>query len=190
MELPTMKYEMTGLEPALSSEVLEFHYGKHFNGYINNVNRLTDNKVTFDNLLETIMTAEGGLFNNAAQVFNHKFYFEGMTGDKARKEEPTGALMEMIVRDFGSFEEFKALFSKAAATHFGSGWAWLVEKAGKLEIVTTHDAGHPVREGLGKPILTCDVWEHAYYVDYHNARAEYIKNWWSVVDWEVAEAQL
>ena len=158
--LPDLPYPIDALEPFISARTLEFHHGKHHQAYVNNVNGLIPG-TAFENasLEEIIMKAEGGIFNNGAQVFNHTFYFEQFSTDGCR--EPKDALKEAIVADFGSVGSFMEQFSKAAATLFGSGWAWLVQnQAGKLEIVQTSNAGCPLREGK-KPLLTCDVWEHA-----------------------------
>ncbi len=162
--LPALPYAPEALEPYISTRTLEFHHGKHHQAYVNNVNNLIPG-TPFENatLEDIILKAEGGIFNNGAQVFNHTFYFEQFSPDACH--EPTGDLKTAIERDFGSVELFFDQFNKAAATLFGSGWAWLVVNSnGKLEIVQTSNAGCPVRDGK-KPLLTCDVWEHAYYLD-------------------------
>ncbi len=183
-ELPQLPYALDALEPHISQKTLEFHHGKHHQAYVNNLNNLIPG-TEFENAdLETIIKkADGGIFNNGAQVWNHTFYFNQFSPDGGG--EPTGALAEAINKSFGSFEAFKDEFSKAAATLFGSGWAWLVKKDdGSLEIIKESNAGNPIRNGL-TPILTCDVWEHAYYLDKQNKRPDYIADFWKVVDWNV-----
>ncbi len=175
---------MDALEPYISAATLGFHHGKHHQAYVNNVNNLIQG-TPFEQatLEEIILKSDGGIFNNGAQVFNHTFYFEQFSPEGCR--EPKGALKEAIERDFGSTEEFTAQFNKAAATLFGSGWAWLViNPEGKLEIVQTSNAGCPLRDGK-KPLLTCDVWEHAYYLDKQNLRPRYIEDFWKVIDWKI-----
>ena len=182
-ELPKLPYEMNALEPYISSETLDFHYGKHHATYVNNLNKLVVG-TAFENasLEEIIKKAEGGIFNNGAQVWNHTFYWNCLSPNVG--QEPTGALLNAIKSDFGSLEAFKDKFSTAAATLFGSGWAWLVKgKDGKLEIVQESNAGNPLRNGI-EPIMTCDVWEHAYYIDKRNRRPAYIEDFWKLVDWE------
>jgi superoxide dismutase, Fe-Mn family len=181
-ELPALPYSRDALAPHISNETLDFHYGKHHQTYVTNLNKLVEGTPWAGKSLEEIVKgAEGGLFNNAAQVWNHTFYWHGLSPKGGG--QPAGKLAEAIVRDFGSFEKFKADFTNAAATLFGSGWAWLVkDAAGKLSIVAMSNAGNPLRDGK-TPLLTCDVWEHAYYVDYRNARPKYIDAFWSVVDW-------
>ena len=187
IELPKLPYEMNALEPHISQKTLEFHYGKHHNGYVNNLNKLIAG-TPFENksLEEIVKTAQGGMFNNAAQVWNHTFYWNCMTPNP-KKTVPTGKLMDAIVRDFGSFDAFKEKFINACVTLFGSGWAWLVaDKEGKLSIVQTSNAQTPLTEGL-KPLLVCDVWEHAYYLDYQNLRANYVNEFWAIINWEFVE---
>jgi Fe-Mn family superoxide dismutase len=183
-ELPTLPYALNALEPHISSKTLEFHYGKHHQAYVNNLNNLVAG-TKFESLsLETIvLEADGGVFNNASQIWNHTFYFNSFSPKGGG--EPTGALSEAITKNCGSFAEFKEKFSKASATLFGSGWAWLVKKPdGGLDIIQESNAGNPLRKGL-TPILTCDVWEHAYYLDYQNRRPEYIESFWKIIDWNV-----
>jgi len=184
--LPPLPYGLDDLSPAIGRQTLEFHHGKHHQAYVNNLNSLIKGTRFADSDLETIVKeSDGGIFNNGAQVWNHTFYFEAFA--KNPKGEPTGPLAERIGRDFGSFGNFKEAFSKAAATLFGSGWAWLIKDAyGNLEIVQESNAGNPLRTGL-KPLLTCDVWEHAYYLDYQNRRPDYINAFWSLIDWKVVE---
>ena len=187
IELPKLPYEMNALEPHISQKTLEFHYGKHHNGYVNNLNKLiAGTPFESKSLEEIVKTAQGGMFNNAAQVWNHTFYWNCMTPNP-KKTAPTGKLMDAIVRDFGSFDAFKEKFINACVTLFGSGWAWLVaDKEGKLSIVQTSNAQTPLTEGL-KPLLVCDVWEHAYYLDYQNLRANYVNEFWSIINWEFVE---
>lgn len=183
-ELPKLPYDFAALEPHISSKTFEFHYGKHHQAYVNNLNNLLPGS-KFENAdLETIVReAEGGIFNNGAQVWNHTFYF--MQFSPTPSTAPTGKLAEAINQSFGSLSAFKEQFAKAGATLFGSGWAWLVvNKEGKLEITQESNAGNPMRKGY-KPILTCDVWEHAYYLDYQNRRPDYLQSFWNVVDWKV-----
>jgi len=185
-ELPKLPYEMNALEPNISAKTLEFHYGKHHQAYITKLNNLIPGTKFENASLETmIMEAEGSIFNNAAQVWNHTFYFSGLKLDKS--SEPQKQVDSAIKSSFGSYTEFKDAFTKAAATLFGSGWVWLVKNAeGKLEIIQESNAGNPLREGL-KPILTCDVWEHAYYLDYQNKRPDYLNAFWNLIDWDVVE---
>ena len=184
--LPELPYALDALNPHISRQTLEFHHGKHHLNYVITLNTLIPGTRFEDATLETmIREADGAIFNNAAQVWNHTFYFEAFSPKP--QGEPTGVLLDAIVRDFGSFDVFKEQFTKASLTQFGSGWAWLVVNAeGKLQIVQESNAGNPLRNGL-KPLLTCDVWEHAYYLDYQNRRADYLKEFWTLVDWAVVE---
>ena len=186
--LPELPYALDALNPHLSRQTLEFHHGKHHLNYVNTLNTLIVGTRFEDASLETmICEAEGAIFNNAAQFWNHNFYFDAFAPNP--KVAPTGELLKALERDFGSFDAFKEQFTKAAATLFGSGWAWLAKNAeGKLVIVQESNAGNPLRNGL-QPLLTCDVWEHAYYIDYQNRRADYIKEFWALVDWAVVEAR-
>lgn len=182
--LPKLPYSNDGLEPVISENTINFHYGKHHQAYVNNLNNLIPG-TEFENasLEEIILKAEGGIFNNGAQVWNHTFYFMQFNPDGCH--EPKDELKAAIESKYGSFEAFKEAFTKAAATLFGSGWAWLVvNKNNDLEIVQTSNAGNPMRDGM-KPLLTCDVWEHAYYLDKQNARPKYIEDFWKIVDWKV-----
>lgn len=192
--LPPLPYPLTALAPHISEETLKFHHGKHHQAYVDNLNKLlaAADKPTEKQTLESlIMTATGPTFNNAAQIWNHTFYWKSMKPASSDANLPQGKVLELIKRDFGSFDEFKTKFSAAATGHFGSGWAWLVlDSKGILKIVQTHDAAHPLREQLGSPVLVCDVWEHAYYVDYRNARAKYVEAWWGLVNWEFANANI
>ena len=182
-ELPQLPYAMDALQPYISKETLEYHYGKHHAAYVNNLNKLVEGtEFAGTSLEEIVKKASGGIFNNGAQVWNHTFYWNCMSPEGSR--EPSGAMLNAIKSDFGSFEEFKDKFSVAAATLFGAGWAWLVKTdAGKLEIVQESNAGNPLTKGL-EPIMTCDVWEHAYYIDKRNRRPAYIDDFWKLVDWE------
>lgn len=183
-ELPKLKYAPTALEPYISKQTIDFHYGKHHQAYVNNLNNLIAG-TEFENatLEEIIMKSSGGIFNNGAQVWNHTFYFDQFSADGCK--EPKDALKAAIDEAFGSFDAFKEQFSKAAATLFGSGWAWLVKnKAGKLEIVQTSNAANPMTDGL-TPLMTCDVWEHAYYLDKQNLRPKYVEDFWKILDWKV-----
>jgi len=189
-ELPQLPYAMDALKPHLSAETLEYHHGKHHAAYVNNLNNLTKGSPNESKALEDIIKSapSGGLFNNAAQHFNHSFYWKSLAPKAGGA--PKGAIAGAINTGFGNFDEFKKKFTEAATTHFGSGWAWLVRKPdGSLAIEATHDAGTPLTGG-NKPILTCDVWEHAYYIDYRNARPRYIEAFWNLVNWEFANANL
>ncbi|PKM13447.1 MAG: superoxide dismutase [Fe] [Gammaproteobacteria bacterium HGW-Gammaproteobacteria-3] len=186
-ELPALPYAKNALAPHISEETLEYHYGKHHQTYVTNLNNLVPG-TEFEGLsLEQIIhKSSGGIFNNAAQVWNHTFYWNSLSPNGG--SEPVGALANAINRTFGSFEEFKTAFTKTAVTTFGSGWAWLVKnKDGSLALVSTSNAGSPLTEGQ-TPLLTCDVWEHAYYIDYRNARPAYLDAFWALVNWEFAAA--
>lgn len=187
--LPSLPYSKIALSPYISQETLEFHHGKHHQTYVTNLNNLVENTpMQSKNLEEIIQTSDGAIFNNAAQVWNHTFYWHSLAPDSGG--EPHGKIAELIKENYGSFAAFKEQFSKAAAGQFGSGWAWLVrEKSGRLLIETTANAGCPLIE-QHIPILTCDVWEHAYYIDYRNARAKYIEAWWNLVNWDFANQNL
>lgn len=180
--LPELPFEKDALEPVISAKTIEFHYGKHHNAYVNNLNKLIEGTAFKNQSLEEIIkTSEGGIFNNAAQVYNHTFYWESLAADKQQIPED---LLHAIVENFGSFDSFKEEFIKTAATHFGSGWAWLVKTSeGKLQITATANAANPLLQGF-VPLLTCDVWEHAYYLDYQNRRPDYINAFWNVINWE------
>jgi len=186
IELPALPYEMNALAPNISAKTLEFHYGKHHQAYVTNLNNLIPGTKFENASLETmIMEAEGPIFNNAAQVWNHTFYFSGL--QQANTSEPHKQIAAAIKSSFGSYAEFKDAFIKAATTLFGSGWVWLVKTAaGNLKIIQENNAGNPLRIGL-KPILTCDVWEHAYYLDYQNRRPDYLNAFWNLIDWDVVE---
>jgi Fe-Mn family superoxide dismutase len=187
--LPELPYPKDALAPHISAETVDFHYGKHHQTYVTNLNNLLAQHPSFagKSLEDIIRTASGPLFNNAAQVWNHTFYWHSMRPGGGG--EPSGPIKTLIEKSFGSFSTFKEQFTARAVGHFGSGWAWLVADGERLEILDTHDAGSPLTMGK-KPILTCDVWEHAYYIDYRNARAKYVENWWNLVNWDHANRQL
>ncbi len=188
-ELPSLPFAIEALEPYISKQTLEFHHGKHHLAYVNNLNKLIPGtKFEKLSLEEIIMEAEGGIFNNAAQVWNHTFYWNCLCASSEGK--PEGKIAEAINNEFGSFDDFKEKFSIAATTLFGSGWVWLVkDEANKLQIIQTSNAENPLTKGL-KPLLTCDVWEHAYYLDKQNRRPAYIIDFWEIVDWKTVEDQL
>jgi Fe-Mn family superoxide dismutase len=182
-ELPPLPYAMNALAPAISEETLQYHYGKHHAAYVTNLNKLIPG-TPFEalSLEEIVRKSEGGVFNNAAQVWNHTFYWNCL--GPGRGGEPTGAIGQAIQQAFGSFAAFKERFSQAAVGQFGSGWAWLVRTPdGGVSIESTGNAATPLRDGR-KPLLTCDVWEHAYYIDYRNARPNYVNAFWSLVNWD------
>lgn len=188
-QLPPLPFAEDALEPYISSKTIEYHYGKHHQAYVNNLNKLIPG-TEFENasLEDIIRLASGGIFNNGAQVWNHTFYWNCLTPQA--KGKPSGKLLELITADFGSFEAFIEEFSAAAATLFGSGWAWLVKKpGGRLKILKESNAGNPLRAGY-IPLLTCDVWEHAYYIDKKNRRPDYVQDFWKLVDWDKVEARL
>jgi Fe-Mn family superoxide dismutase len=181
--LPPLPYAADALAPVISAETIDFHYGKHHQAYVTNLNNLVAG-TEFENasLEDIVMKSSGGIFNNAAQVWNHTFYWNGLSPEGGG--QPTGALAEAINTAFGSFDEFKAAFIKSGIGNFGSGWTWLVKnKGGSVEIVNTSNAANPMRDGK-KPLLTIDVWEHAYYIDYRNARPKYLDEIWSLVNWD------
>ena len=183
---PELPYAIDALEPAISARTIEFHYGKHEKAYIDNLNRLIKGTEFEDMELEEVIAhAKGPLFNNASQAWNHIFYFFSFSPEGRR--EPQGDLRKAIDRDFGSFEKFKEAFVDAGVGLFGSGWVWLSrDQQGKLLITQGPNAGKPITEGL-TPLLTFDVWEHAYYLDYQNRRADALRQLWDIVDWEVVE---
>jgi Fe-Mn family superoxide dismutase len=186
-QLPPLPYAMNALEPYISKETLEYHYSKHHQAYVNNLNNLIkDTEFAHLSLEETILKSSGGIFNNAAQVWNHTFYWNCLTPKSS--QEPTGELADAINKAFGSFDEFKKRFSQTTIATFGSGWGWLVKNAdGSLEIISTSNAGTPLQQGK-KALLTCDVWEHAYYIDYRNARPTYVEKFWEIVNWDFVAA--
>lgn len=188
IQLPPLPYEIDALAPHISRETLEYHYGKHHKAYVDNLNNLIPNtEFANKSLEEIIMTSTGGIFNNAAQVWNHTFYWNCLSPNGGG--EPKGALLEAINKKFGSFEAFKEQFSKTAITTFGSGWGWLVKKEdGSLDLVSTSNAQTPMTSKQ-KALLTCDVWEHAYYIDYRNARPKYVESFWNLVNWDFVSKQ-
>jgi Fe-Mn family superoxide dismutase len=188
--LPALPYAKDALAPHITAETLEFHHGKHHNAYVTNLNKLLEGKPEAEKSLEDIiLSSEGGVFNNAAQIWNHTFYWHSMKPNGGGA--PTGDIAAAITRDFGSFEKFKEEFTAAATTQFGSGWAWLVaDKAGKLSVTKTGNADLPMKHGQ-KAILTIDVWEHAYYIDFRNLRPKYIETFLtSLVNWDFANENL
>ncbi len=188
--LPELPFSQDALAPHISAETLEYHYGKHHNTYVVNLNKLTEGTDFASMSLEDVVKkTDGGLFNNAAQVWNHTFYWNSLSPNGGGA--PTGAIAEQINSTWGSFDKFQEAFSKAAITTFGSGWAWLVKNAdGSLTIEQTFNAGTPITTEGKTPLLTCDVWEHAYYVDYRNARPKYLEAFWNLVNWDFANANL
>ena len=178
---------MDALEPVISKQTLEFHHGKHLAAYVNNLNGLLEGSGFEESTLEEIVCqSAGGVLNNAGQILNHELYFGQFCG-KPAKTAPTGPLAEAITRDFGSFEAFKEEFQKKGATLFGSGWVWLsADRAGTLCITQEPNAANPVQKGL-TPLLTFDIWEHAYYLDFQNRRPDHLSALWSIIDWEVVE---
>ena len=185
--LMALPYAPEALEPVISKETIGFHHGKHLAGYVNNLNTLLEGSPLAGlSLEEIVLKADGGILNNAGQILNHNLYFEQFAALKA-DNKPTGQLAEAIVRDFGSFEAFKEEFQKKGATLFGSGWVWLsADKDGKLVITQEANAANPIQKGL-KPLLTFDVWEHAYYLDYQNRRPDHLAALWQIIDWDIIE---
>ncbi len=185
---PKLPYAQDALAPVISSETIQYHYGKHEKAYIDTLNSLIEGTEYAEMPLEQIICkSEGKLFNNASQAWNHIFYFFQFS--PSGQKEPSGQLRDRITEQFGSFEDFKAKFQEAGATLFGSGWVWLsADKEGKLFITQEQNAGNPLTKGL-RPLLVFDVWEHAYYIDYKNLRADYLRRLWDIVDWSVVEAR-
>ena len=184
-EVMAVPYAPEALEPVISKETISFHHGKHLAGYVNNLNGLLEGSPLAELPLEEIvLKAEGGILNNAGQILNHNLYFGQFAAQKT-DNKPVGKLAEAITRDFGSFEAFKEEFQKKGATLFGSGWVWLsADKDGKLVITQETNAANPIQKGL-KPLLTFDVWEHAYYLDYQNRRPDHLAAIWSIIDWSI-----
>ncbi|MCK2083161.1 superoxide dismutase [Fe] [Aeromonas sp. 3925] len=189
-ELPALPYAINALEPHISQETLEYHHGKHHNTYVVNLNNLVSGtEFEGKSLEEIIKTSTGGVFNNAAQIWNHTFYWHCLSPNGGG--EPTGALADAINKAFGSFAEFKDAFTKSAIGNFGSSWTWLVKKAdGSLAIVNTSNAGCPLTEAGTTPLLTVDLWEHAYYIDFRNLRPKYMETFWALVNWEFVAKNL
>ena len=189
IELPPLPYDRTALAPHISAETIDFHYGKHHQAYVTNLNKQIEG-TEFESMdLESIIRkSQGGIFNNAAQVWNHTFYWHCMKPGGGG--EPTGKLGEAIAKAFGSFAAFKEQFTATAVGTFGSGWAWLVQRPdGSLALVSTPNAATPIT-GADTPLLTCDVWEHAYYIDYRNARPKYVESFWNLVDWDAVAGRM
>ncbi len=192
IELPSLPYERSALEPHISGETIDFHHGKHQRAYVDKLNELVAGTEFADLPLEDIVRkAQGAMFNNAAQAWNHAFYWNGLKPAAAGGGgEPSGELAAAIERSFGDFAGFKQQFGEVALKTFGAGWAWLVQRAdGSLALASTSNAATPLT-GDARPLLTCDVWEHAYYIDYRNARAKYVEAFWNVVDWDAVAARM
>ena len=190
-EMPRLPYPTNGLEPVISAETIEFHYGKHLQTYVNNLTNLSKGTEYEQKDIEDIVSAapDGGIFNNAGQVLNHALYFLQFT-TPGQSKGPEGRLAELIARDFGNLDELKRQMEEAAIGLFGSGWAWLsLDKDGKLQISKESNAGNPLRRGH-KPLLCIDVWEHAYYIDYRNRRADHVKKLWDIIDWKTVADRL
>jgi Fe-Mn family superoxide dismutase len=189
-ELPALPYAINALEPHISQETLEYHHGKHHNTYVVKLNGLVEGTDLAEQSLEEIIkTSTGGVFNNAAQIWNHTFYWHCLSPNAGGA--PTGEVADAIAKAFGSFEEFKAKFTDSAINNFGSSWTWLVKNAdGSLEIVNTSNAGTPITEEGVTPLLTVDLWEHAYYIDFRNVRPDYMAAFWSLVNWEFVAKNL
>jgi Fe-Mn family superoxide dismutase len=188
-QLPPLPYALDALEPDISRETLEYHYGKHHASYVEKLNKLVrDTRYGDKPLADIVRTATGAVFNNAAQVWNHTFYWNCLSPDGGGT--PANEIADAIEQNFSSFEAFRKQFTETAASHFGSGWAWLVRRPnGQLEILSTDNADTPLRDGA-TPLLTCDVWEHAYYIDYRNRRPEYLEAFWKRVNWEFVNEQV
>ena len=189
-ELPALPYAQDALQPHISAETLEYHYGKHHKTYVDKLNGLAEGTdLAGKSLEEVVKTSEGGVFNNAAQIWNHTFYWNCLSPDGGG--EPTGAIADAITAAFGSFEAFKEQFTNSAINNFGSSWTWLVKKAdGSVAIVNTSNAATPLTDDSVTPVLTVDLWEHAYYIDYRNARPKYMEAFWALVNWEFVNANL
>jgi Fe-Mn family superoxide dismutase len=188
--LPELPWAKDALAPAISAETIDYHYGKHHQAYVTNLNKLIEHTTMEDVPLEKIiLTAPmGSIYNNAAQVWNHTFYWKCMK--PMGGGDPSGALADLLIKGFGSVQDFREKFTATAVGTFGSGWAWLVRnRDGTLSVESTSNAVNPMRDGK-QPLLTCDVWEHAYYIDYRNARAKYVEAWWSLVDWAFVASNL
>ena len=185
-DLSPLPYATDALAPLMSEQTLFFHYGKHYTAYVQNLNKLVvDTQWENSTIEDIIKESTGALFNNAAQAWNHCYFFEQFTADRSEEENaPTGELLESIELSFGSFGSFKEQFAAAALSHFGSGWIWVVKVGNELEIKCTPNADTPIKDG-DTPILTLDVWEHAYYLDHYNSRANFLVNFWELLDWKV-----
>jgi len=189
IELPALPYDRAALEPHISAETLDFHYGKHHQTYVTNTNNLIkDTEFAAMDLEHIVRKSSGGLFNNAAQVWNHSFYWQSLSPKGGG--DPSGKLADALIKAFGSIEKFREEFSKTAIGTFGSGWAWLVQRPdGNLGLASTSNAATPLT-GADRALLTCDVWEHAYYIDYRNARPKYLEAFWKLVNWEHAASRM
>ncbi|MHB1284480.1 MAG: superoxide dismutase [Metallibacterium scheffleri] len=189
IELPALPYDRAALEPHISAETLDFHYGKHHQTYVTNTNNLIkDTEFAAMDLEQIVRKSSGGLFNNAAQVWNHSFYWQSLSPKGGG--DPSGKLADALIKAFGSIEKFREEFSKTAIGTFGSGWAWLVQRPdGSLGLASTSNAATPLT-GADRALLTCDVWEHAYYIDYRNARPKYLEAFWKLVNWEYAASHM
>jgi Fe-Mn family superoxide dismutase len=188
IELPKLPFAPDALQPVISKETIEYHYGKHHKAYVDNLNKLIPG-TEFENMKldEIVLKSSGGVFNNAGQIWNHNFYWQCLTPDSSK--EPEGKLADAIKKKFGSFDDFKKQFSETAVKTFGSGWGWLVKNAdGSVELLSTSNAGTPMTQGK-QALLTCDVWEHAYYIDYRNERPKYVEKFWDLVNWEFVDEQ-
>ncbi|KAH7647741.1 superoxide dismutase [Cryptosporidium bovis] len=192
--LPSLPYDRTALEPVISAETLDYHHGKHHAGYVTKLNSLlkgTEQEKETD-LMKVIMKSSGPIYNNACQVWNHTFYWKCLRSP-TEGNTPNSTLLNMINDSFGSLDSFKELFMSNALGHFGSGWIWLVidpSNNKKLKIVQTHDGDYPEKLGLGKPLMACDVWEHAYYIDYRNNRGLYVEKFFSIINWDFVESNI
>lgn len=189
-KLPELPYAKNALIPHMSEETLEYHYGKHHNAYVNNLNNLIrETKFERMTLEEIILSSEGGMFNNAAQIWNHTFFWNSLSPDGGGN--PTGKILDLINAKWGNIENFKTEFTKSAISNFGAGWTWLVlNKEGQLDILNTSNAQTPMTSNQLKPLLTVDVWEHAYYIDYRNERPKFINAFWALVNWDFANKNL
>ncbi|MCF8230729.1 MAG: superoxide dismutase [Bacteroidales bacterium] len=188
-ELPSLPFDQKALEPLISEQTVFYHYEKHHKTYVEKTNKQVEGTTFANASLETIIKeADGGIYNNGAQTWNHTFYWNSLDPDGGGK--PSGDLLRMIERDFGSFEEFKTQFTNSATTLFGSGWIWLaLTQEGKLTVLQKSNAGNPLRDGM-TPLLTCDVWEHAYYLDRQNRKPEYVDAFWKLVNWNAVVNRL
>ncbi len=190
-QMPKLPYAHNALESVISQQTIDLHYGKHLQTYVDNLNKLVPGTEFEGKIVEEIVATapDGGVFNNAGQVLNHTLYFQQFTPNQ-KQSEPSGKLGEAIKRDFGSFDKFKDTFEKESIALFGSGWAWLaVDNSGKLHITKEANGSNPVRSGM-TPLLGFDVWEHAYYLDYQNRRADHLKELWKIIDWDVVESRM
>jgi Fe-Mn family superoxide dismutase len=187
-ELPALPYEKNALEPHISAETMEYHYGKHHATYVTKLNGLVEGtEMATKSLEEIVKNSEGGVFNNAAQIWNHTFYWNSLSPNGGG--EPTGALADAINAKWGSFADFKAALNDKAVNNFGSSWTWLVKTAdGSLDIVNTSNAATPLTDSSLTPLMTVDLWEHAYYIDYRNVRPKYLEGFWALVNWDFAAA--